>query len=104
MNIVHDDEGVSKSCLVTSFYQPISSLHCLHQSHPSENCTLGSSFFAFPRSLDIIFVYLTMYLIDAILSRRFLPNPVTAVSHTSVPNDDLLGYGERYAEGVASLL
>ena len=28
--------------------------------------TLGSSFLAFPQSLDIIFVYLTMYLIDAL--------------------------------------
>jgi len=37
--------------------------------------TLGSSFFAFPWSLDIFFVYLTMYLIDTFFRVRFLPIP-----------------------------
>ena len=37
--------------------------------------TLGSSFLAFPRSLDIFFVYLIMYLIDAPFRGRFLPIP-----------------------------
>ena len=42
--------------------------------------TLGSSFLVFPRSLDIILVYVTMYLIDELPCGRFLPIPATVVS------------------------
>ena len=44
------------------------------------HCTLGSSFVAFPWSLDIILVYVTMYLIDNLPCARFLPIPATVVS------------------------
>jgi len=42
--------------------------------------TLGSSFFMFPRSLDIIIVYVTMYLIDHLPCGRFLPIPTKVVN------------------------
>ena len=57
---------------------PLSStglLALLTISSPTGSSTLGSSFLVFPQSLDIIFVYLTMYLIDALIRGRFLPIP-----------------------------
>jgi len=49
--------------------------------------TLGSSFFVFPRSLDIYFVYLTMYLIDAI----FRGGSYQFQKRLSAPDGSLLG-------------
>ena len=50
--------------------------------------TLGSSFSAFPQSLDIILVYVTMYLIDVLPCGRFMP----------IPAREQCGYTHGYPE------